>query len=76
MITRKFRLAMLLALALTLNLTAFAKEVFPDGTPIPEWFRQNKLTDITKLGKQYRITYWKLTFVLKKESFFPTWKCC
>lgn len=47
---------MLLALALTLNLTAFAKEVFPDGTPIPEWFRQNKLTDITKLGKQYRIT--------------------
>lgn len=56
MITQKFRLPLLLALALTLNLTAFAKEVFPDGTPIPEWFRQNKLTDITKLGKQYRIT--------------------
>lgn len=54
--TKKLRLALLLTISITLNLTALAKEVFPDGTPIPEWFRQNKATDITKLGKQYRIT--------------------
>ena len=56
MITQKIRLALLLMLSITLNLTVFGKEVFPDGTPIPEWFRQNKPTDISKLGKQYRIT--------------------
>ena len=33
-----------------------AQEVFPDGTPIPEWFRQVELTNISKLGKQYYIT--------------------
>lgn len=61
MTTPKFRLALLLALTLTLNLAAIAKEVFPDGTPIPEWFRQNKPTDITKLGKLYRITDYNLS---------------
>lgn len=33
-----------------------AKEVFPDGTPIPEWFRQNEVVNIKTLGKIYRIT--------------------
>ena len=33
-----------------------AQELFPDGTPIPEWFRNNTLTDINKLGQQYRLT--------------------
>lgn len=33
-----------------------AKEVFPDGTPVPDWFRQNKAVDIKTLGKAYRIT--------------------
>jgi len=61
MTTQKLRLALLLALTLTLNLAAVAKEVFPDGTPIPDWFRQNKPTDITKLGKQYRITDYNLS---------------
>ncbi|WP_207429448.1 glycoside hydrolase family 28 protein [Pedobacter sp. SYSU D00535] len=56
MITQKLRLALLLIVSITLNFTALAKEVFPDGTPIPEWFRQNKPTDINKLGKHYRIT--------------------
>lgn len=60
MITQKFRLALLFIVFITLKLTSFAKEVFPDGTPIPEWFRQNKLTDISKLGKQYRITDYNL----------------
>jgi hypothetical protein len=29
---------------------------FPDGTPIPEWFATSEPTDISKLGKLYRIT--------------------
>lgn len=33
-----------------------ARDLFPDGTVIPEWFRQTELTNIAKLGKQYRIT--------------------
>ncbi|WP_207420356.1 rhamnogalacturonidase [Desertivirga brevis] len=56
MTTRNFRLALLLLVGLTLNFKSYAKEIFPDGTPIPEWFRQNKPTDISKLGKHYRIS--------------------
>ncbi len=52
----------LLAIALTLN--AFAQEKFPDGTPIPDWFKQNNATDINKLGKRYRIT----DFNVKNDS--------
>lgn len=33
-----------------------AQELFPDGTKIPEWFRQNERTDIRLLGKQFLIT--------------------
>lgn len=47
-------LALLLAVVFSLNLSA--KDRFPDGTPIPEWFRQNEKADINKLGKHYRIT--------------------
>ncbi|WP_206683996.1 rhamnogalacturonidase [Pontibacter beigongshangensis] len=61
MIFHKYRLAWLLMISLTLHLSAFAQEKFPDGTPIPDWFRQNKPTDITKLGKQYRITDYNLS---------------
>ncbi|MDO1449294.1 glycosyl hydrolase family 28 protein [Rhodocytophaga aerolata] len=61
MLTQTCRLALLLLIFITLNLTAFAQEVFPDGTPIPEWFRQHKPTDITKLGKHYRITDYYLS---------------
>lgn len=32
------------------------KDLFPDGTPIPEWFRQIEDTNIQELGKSYRIT--------------------
>ena len=32
------------------------KDVFPDGTPIPEWFREIEPANINKLGKHYRIT--------------------
>lgn len=47
-------LASLFAIVLCFSISA--KEVFPDGTPIPDWFRQNELTDINKLGKHYRVT--------------------
>ncbi|RRN77188.1 exopolygalacturonase [Pseudoxanthomonas sp. SGD-10] len=33
-----------------------AKDVFPDGSPVPAWFKQYKPTDINTLGKHYRIT--------------------
>ncbi len=35
---------------------AFASEKFPDGSPIPEWFKKDAPTDINKLGKHYKIT--------------------
>lgn len=34
----------------------FSKEVFPDGTPIPDWFRQTEIVKLEDLGKSYRIT--------------------
>lgn len=33
-----------------------AKDIFPDGTPIPDWFRQNEIVDIKALGKNYNVT--------------------
>ena len=38
-----------------------AQEKFPDGTPIPEWFYQNEITDIDTLGKQFPITDYGVT---------------
>lgn len=38
------------------SMSLSAKEVWPDGTPISDWFRNNEPTNINKLGKQYRIT--------------------
>ena len=45
--------------------TAFAKKKkdidrFPDGTEIPEWFRQNETVDIEKLGKKYVLTDYEI----------------
>lgn len=53
-------LPLLLALLLVAP-TTFAKKKkeidrFPDGTEIPEWFRQNESVDIEKLGKKYVLT--------------------
>ncbi|MCD8183413.1 MAG: glycosyl hydrolase family 28 protein [Bacteroides sp.] len=39
-----------------LSLPSFGQEKFPDGTPIPDWFRQNDLVNIETLGKKYNIT--------------------
>ncbi len=56
MMIKKIKFSLLLTAILLLNLNAFAQEVFPDGTPISNWFRQNEPTDLKKLGKPYRIT--------------------
>lgn len=32
------------------------QDKFPDGTTIPKWFKENKPTDINKLGKKYILT--------------------
>jgi len=39
-----------------LSLQLPAKDIFPDGTPVPEWFRQNEPVNIQTLGKIYKIT--------------------
>ncbi len=36
--------------------TGFARETFPNGEAIPEWFKNDSPTDINKLGKHYKIT--------------------
>ncbi|PWG80592.1 rhamnogalacturonidase [Pararcticibacter amylolyticus] len=51
---KKIVLFLLVCIHLALGLEA--KELFPDGTPVPDWFRQNKAVDIKTLGKAYRIT--------------------
>ena len=33
-----------------------AKDTFPDGSPIPQWFRETKNIKLRELGKQYRVT--------------------
>lgn len=34
----------------------FAEDKFPDGTKIPQWFKQSNIINIKSLGKQYCIT--------------------
>lgn len=48
------RLIALLLLAFT-ALPSHAQEKFPDGTPIPDWFRQNEIVNIETLGRKYNI---------------------
>lgn len=33
-----------------------AQELFPDGSVIPEWFYDDSLRDVSKLGKMYEVT--------------------
>lgn len=39
-----------------MSVQAFGQDLFPDGTPIPAWFSDYQVTDITTLGKSYEIT--------------------
>lgn len=47
----------LIALLLTalISLPTSAQEKFPDGTPIPDWFRQNEIVNIETLGQKYNL---------------------
>lgn len=51
-------------LTLLIPACGFAQDKFPDGTTIPVWFKENKPTDITALGKQYMLT----DFGVSKDS--------
>lgn len=55
-INQKHMKSLILLLTVILSLQLSAQELFPDGTPIPEWFRQTEIPTINKLGKTYRIT--------------------
>ena len=44
-----------LLLTAFISLQSFSEEKFPDGTPIPDWFRQNEVVNIQTLGKKYNI---------------------
>lgn len=44
-----------LLLAAFICLQSYGQENFPDGTPIPDWFRQNEVVNIETLGKKYNI---------------------
>ncbi len=53
------KLALTLALAMTCAAShgkTKGKELFPDGTPIPEWFSDTAKVDISTLGTPYVIT--------------------
>lgn len=43
------------------SLQTLAQEKFPDGTPIPDWFRENKVVSIETLGTPYNITDYGVT---------------
>lgn len=50
-------ITLILLTALTVSAKKKQKaDLFPDGTPIPEWFRQIDSVKIENLGKQYKIT--------------------
>lgn len=46
----------LIMLAFFSTLNAAAQDLFPDGTPVPEWFRDHTLANPAELGKTYVIT--------------------
>lgn len=48
--------ALLLTFILGLSAPVSAREVFPDGTPISDWFRDYEIVSVENLGKQFRIT--------------------
>ena len=47
---------LLFTIAFQILFSAYAQEKFPDGTPIPEWFRKNEIVNIENLGQKFRIT--------------------
>lgn len=52
--TSSFLLSLLILLLFSSGIKS--QDKFPDGTIIPKWFKENKPTDINKLGKKYILT--------------------
>jgi len=50
-----FRFILLLSIGFCAG-NLFADEVFPDGTPIPDWFRETETPDLHDFGKLFRIS--------------------
>ncbi len=46
----------LFVLGSILSAHTFAQDLFPDGSEIPEWFRQNSIVNIETLGERYVVT--------------------
>lgn len=38
-----------------ISVQTYGQEKFPDGTPIPDWFRQNEIVNIETLGNKYNL---------------------
>ena len=52
-----FRCCTMLLLSIVFGLTSvFGQDKFPDGTIIPDWFRQNDIVNIENLGQKFKIT--------------------
>ena len=57
---------LLMVLMCAVALTAGAKKrvkvtLFPDGTPIPEWFSKTSKVDVDTLGRKYVVTDYGVT---------------
>ncbi|MGJ5640548.1 rhamnogalacturonidase [Formosa sp. S-31] len=53
---KNYLVAMLLLLVTIQHQLRAQDNLFPDGTPIPEWFQQTKKIKLNDLGKQYSVT--------------------
>ena len=45
-----------IVISLFLSATTFAGDIFPDGTPMPEWFGDTQPVKVKKLGQKFVIT--------------------
>lgn len=50
------KIRLIILLTVTFVNVSIAKETFPDGSAIPDWFKKDSPTDISKLGTLYKIT--------------------
>jgi len=52
---------LLLVIAFNVLVSAYAQDRFPDGTLIPDWFRENEIVNIDNLGQKFKITDYGIT---------------
>lgn len=53
---RTLKQTVLLLFAFLFSVNGNAADLFPDGTPIPDWFRQTEIVNYKTLGNQYIVT--------------------